>query len=52
MQYIASLLPIIIYILVVYEIDHFALVNKHRLLLLVGCGMLTALVCSGPSLSV
>lgn len=47
MQYIASLLPIIIYILVVYEIDHFALVNRHRLLLLVGCGMLMALVCFG-----
>ena len=47
MQYIASLLPIIIYILVVYKIDHFALVNRHRLLLLVGCGMLMALVCFG-----
>ena len=47
MQYVASLLPIIIYILVVYKIDHFALVNRHRLLLLVGCGMLMALVCFG-----
>ena len=47
MQFVASLLPIIIYILVVYKIDHFALVNSHRLLLLVGCGMLMALVCFG-----
>ena len=47
MQYVASLLPIIIYILVVYKIDHFALVNKRWLLLLVGCGMLAALVCFG-----
>ena len=47
MQYIASLLPIIIYILVVYKIDHFALVNKRRLLQLVVGGMLMALVCFG-----
>ena len=40
MQFVASLLPIIIYILVVYKIDHFALVNKRRLLQLVVGGML------------
>lgn len=47
MQFVASLLPIIIYILVVYKIDHFALVNKRRLLQLVVGGMLMALVCFG-----
>ena len=47
MQFVASLLPIIIYILVVYKIDNFALVNMRRLLQLVVGGMLMALVCFG-----
>ena len=45
MQFIAALLPVVIYILVVYKIDNFALVSIRRLLLLVVAGMAAALVC-------
>lgn len=47
MQFIAAFVPVIIYILVVYKIDNFALVSVKHLLLLVTVGMATALVCFG-----
>ena len=47
MSFVAALLPVVIYILVVYELDSFSLLSMRRLLLLVGCGMLSALVCFG-----
>ncbi|MCR5827404.1 MAG: PrsW family intramembrane metalloprotease [Bacteroidales bacterium] len=47
MQFVAALLPIVLYIAVVYFLDNFALISVKRLLLLVLCGMLTALACFG-----
>jgi RsiW-degrading membrane proteinase PrsW (M82 family) len=47
MQFVAALLPVVLYIAVVYFLDNFALISVKRLLLLVLCGMLTALVCFG-----
>ena len=47
MSFIASLLPVAIYIFVVYELDSFSLLSVKRLLLLVGAGMGAALVCFG-----
>ena len=47
MQFVAALLPVVIYIFVVYKIDHFALISVRNLLLQVLCGMVTALVCFG-----
>ena len=47
MLFVAALLPIAIYIFVVYQIDNFSLVSINRLLQLIGCGILTALVCFG-----
>ena len=35
MQYVASLLPIAIYLLAVYKIDNFALVSLRRMAMLV-----------------
>ena len=47
MQYVASLLPIAIYLLAVYKIDNFALVSLRRMAMLVVCGMLAALASFG-----
>ena len=47
MPFVAALLPVVIYIFVVYRIDSFALVSVKRLLLLVVCGMVAALSCFG-----
>lgn len=47
MSFIAALLPVAIYIVVVYVLDSFALISVKRLLLLVLCGMGAALVCYG-----
>ena len=47
MSFVAALLPVVIYIFVVYKLDNFALLSVKRLLLLVGSGMLAALVCFG-----
>ncbi len=47
MPFVAALLPVVIYIFVVYRIDSFALVSVKRLLLLVVCGMAAALACFG-----
>ena len=43
--FVAALLPVVIYIFVVYQIDNFSLISVKRLLLLILCGMLTALAC-------
>lgn len=42
-----AILPVVIYILVVYSIDRFALISLCRLMLLVLCGVLAAVVCFG-----
>ena len=47
MQFVAALLPVVLYIAAVYFLDNFALVSVKRLLLLVLCGMAAALVCFG-----
>ena len=47
MQFVAALLPVVIYIFVVYKIDNFSLISVKNLLLQVLCGMVTALVCFG-----
>ena len=47
MQFVAALLPVVIYIFVVYKIDNFALISVRNLLLQVLYGMVTALVCFG-----
>jgi RsiW-degrading membrane proteinase PrsW (M82 family) len=47
MLFAASLLPIVVYIIFIYKIDHFALISIKRLVLLVLAGMLAALVCFG-----
>ena len=47
MLFVAALLPIIIYIGVVYQIDNFSLISVKRLFLLIFCGMVTALACFG-----
>lgn len=46
-SFIAALLPIAIYIYVVYRLDNFSLLSVRRLLGLVSCGMLAAVVCFG-----
>ena len=46
-SFVAALLPVAIYIFLVYELDSFSLLSIKKLLLLVGCGMLAALVCFG-----
>ena len=43
--FVAALLPVVIYIIVVYQIDNFSLISVKRLLLLILSGMLTALAC-------
>ena len=45
MQFVAALLPVVIYIFVVYKIDNFSLISVKNLLLQVLCGMVTALAC-------
>jgi RsiW-degrading membrane proteinase PrsW (M82 family) len=47
MSFLAALLPVAIYILVVYELDSFSLVSVKNLLLLVLSGMAAALICFG-----
>ena len=47
MLFVVAFLPVVIYILAVYQIDKFALINVKRLVLLILCGMLAALVCYG-----
>ena len=47
MSFVAALLPVAIYIFVVYRLDKFSLMSVKRLLLLVVCGMLAALACYG-----
>lgn len=47
MSFVASLLPVVLYIFAVYELDSFSLLSIRKLLLLVGCGMLAALLCFG-----
>ena len=47
MLFVAALLPVVIYIFVVYQIDNFSLISVKRLLLLMLSGMLTALACFG-----
>ena len=47
MLFIASILPVIIYIFMVYKIDNFSLINVKNLFLQVLCGMVAALVCFG-----
>ena len=47
MSFVAALLPVVIYIVVVYVLDSFALISVKRLLVLVLCGMAAALGCFG-----
>ena len=47
MLFVTALLPVVIYIFVVYQIDNFSLISVKHLLLLILSGMLTALVCFG-----
>jgi RsiW-degrading membrane proteinase PrsW (M82 family) len=47
MQFVAALLPVVIYIFVVYKIDNFSLISVKNLLLQVLCGMVAALACFG-----
>ena len=46
-SFLAALFPIAIYIFVVYKLDNFSLLSVKRLLSLVLCGMLAAVVCYG-----
>ena len=47
MLFVAAILPVVIYIFVVYKIDHFSLISVKSLFLQVLCGMVAALVCFG-----
>ena len=47
MLFVAALLPVVIYIFVVYKIDHFSLISIKNLFLQVTCGMVAALACFG-----
>ena len=47
MLFVAALLPVIIYIFMVYKIDNFSLINVKNLFLQVLCGMVAALACLG-----
>ena len=47
MLFVAALLPVVIYIFVVYKIDNFSLISVKNLLLQVLCGMVTELICFG-----
>lgn len=46
-SFLSALLPIVIYIYVVYKLDNFSLLSVRRLFTLVLCGMLAALTCFG-----
>ena len=45
--FIAALLPVVLYIVLVYVLDRFALLSKVQLLVMVVLGMITALICFG-----
>lgn len=47
MSFVAALLPVAVYIALVYVLDNFALVSMKRLLSLVLCGVVAALACFG-----
>ena len=47
MLFVAALLPVVIYIFVVYKIDYFSLISVKNLFMQVLCGMVAALVCFG-----
>ena len=47
MSFAVALLPVVIYIFVVYTLDNFSLVGIRDLVLLVGTGLLTAAACFG-----
>ena len=47
MLFVAAILPVVIYIFIVYKIDNFSLINVKNLFLQVLCGMVAALVCFG-----
>ena len=47
MLFVAALLPVVIYIFVVYKIDNFSLISVKNLFMQVLCGMVAALVCFG-----
>ena len=45
--FIAALLPVVLYIVLVYVLDRFALLSKVQLLVMVVLGIITALICFG-----
>ena len=47
MSFVAALLPVFVYIFVVYELDSFSFLSVKKLLLMVALGMVTALACFG-----
>lgn len=47
MLFVAAILPVVIYIFIVYKIDNFSLINVKNLFLQVLCGMVAALACFG-----
>ena len=47
MLFVAALLPVVIYIFVVYKFDNFSLISVKNLFFQVLCGMVAALVCFG-----
>ena len=47
MLFVAALLPVIIYIFMVYKIDNFSLINVKNVFMQVLCGMVAALACFG-----
>ena len=47
MSFVAALLPVVLYIFAVYQIDKFSLVSVKGLVLLVVSGMAAALACFG-----
>ncbi len=47
MSFVAALLPVVIYIFVVYTLDNFSLVSIRGLMMLVGAGLLAAVACFG-----
>ena len=47
MLFVAAILPVVIYIFIIYKIDNFSLINVKNLFLQVLCGMVAALVCFG-----
>ena len=46
-NFVAALLPVAVYIFLVYKLDNFSLLSVKRLLLLMVSGMLAALLCFG-----